>query len=69
MDKENKSYLDESKTYYIENSQLKTDLEITSKKLAEVEEKLNKFVKGKETLDNLTKLTSIVSKKGLGFEA
>ena len=68
LDKENKAYLEESKTYYIENSQLKTDLEITGKKLTEVEEKLNKFVKGKETLDNLANLTSNVSKKGLRFE-
>ena len=45
LDKENKTYLNESKPYYFESSQLKTDLEITGKKLVEAEEKLNKFVK------------------------
>ena len=54
----------------INNSRLswKTLLRDTLKKLVETKEKLNKFVKGKESLDSLTMLTSNKDKKGLGFE-
>ena len=68
MDKEIHSHLDESKSLSITNQRLKSKFETTLKTLAESENKLNKFVQGKEALDCLTMIISNKEKRGLGFQ-
>ena len=67
MDREIQPHTAESKSLYLENQKLKFELEAIQKALAEPENKLNKFVKGKEALNNLTTITSNREKRGLGF--
>ena len=49
------------------NQKLKSELETVQKALADSENKLNKFVKGKEALNSLTMITSNKEKRGLDF--
>ena len=68
MDREIQPHIAESKSLSLENQKLKFKLDSAKKTLTELELKLNKFVKGKETLDSLTTITSNKEKRGLGFQ-
>ena len=67
MDREIQPHIAKSKSLSLENQKLKSELKIAQKALAELENKLNKFVKGTEALDCLTMITLNKEKKGLGF--
>ena len=51
----------------MENQKLKSKLETAQKALVDLENKLNRFMKGKEALD-LTMITSNKEKRRLGFQ-
>ena len=49
-----------------ENQKQKDELIKTKKALLDTEDKLKKFMKGKESLDHMTEIKSNIQKKGLG---
>ena len=68
MDREVQPHIAESKSFSLENQKPKSELEAAQKTLAKSENKLNKFVKDKEALDNLTMITSNKEKRRLSFQ-
>ena len=68
IDREIQPHIVESKSFSLENQKLKSELEAAQKALTDSESKLNKFVKGKETLDSLTMITSNRKKRRLSFQ-
>ena len=68
MDRESQPHLVESKSFSLENQKLKSELESAQKVLTKSENKLNKFVKGKDVLDSLIMITSNRKKRRLDFQ-
>ena len=68
MDREIQPHIAESKSFSLKNQKLKSELESAQKTLADSKIKLNKFVKGKEALDNLIMITLNREKRRLGFQ-